>query len=123
MFCRKDLNGMVPVGDCVFVMVAGDAFETSDLLKGNPDEFQHLRNWGCVAKMLQPVICNGHAALDSVIAGKTFVDLAWYVGDEAEIRQSSFWDETAIRKMCEPTGHGHTILLDEASLDNLASVI
>jgi hypothetical protein len=123
MFYRKDLNGMVPVGDCVFVMAVGDASENSDLLKVNPDEYEHLRNWGCVAKMLQPVVCNGHAALDSAIAGKTFLDLAWYVGDNAEIKQNSFWDEAAIRKMCEPIGHGHTILLDQASLDHLASAI
>jgi len=123
MSYRKYLDGMVPFEDCLFVMVVGDTPENGDSLKVDPDGYQYLRNGECFAKMLQPVVCNGHSAFNSANAGKTLADMAWYVGDEPESRPNSFWSEAAIRKMCEPTGHGHAILLDKASLDRLACML
>ncbi len=122
MFIRNYTGGIIHDEDWFTVTVLMDCPGNDHAPVENGSGYEYLASEECINKMRQPVVCNGREILNTAAARKFIVDLSWYF-ETPEVERKEPWGEAAIRKMREPTGHGHPSLLPLSSLEKLMSLI
>ncbi len=122
MYSRNYFDGMIPTEEFFFVVVIGDESRLTPLPDADLAGYEYLRNEECMRKMREPIVCNGNSLINTPEVQKTLVQTAWYF-EAAETEENGYWDEASIRKMREPTGHGHPIFMNRVSLDRLATML
>ncbi|MCE5244328.1 MAG: hypothetical protein ABFD98_14085 [Syntrophobacteraceae bacterium] len=119
---RYYLNGMRPTGSSLVASIVDDEYGNVLPLEFDSDEYRFLANEECVEKMCQPVLCNGHEALDSAGARRLCVELSWCF-EPAETERNVHWSEKAKRKISEAIVHGHPVIMSRAVTDRLMDLL